>query len=162
MTSGTTPLYRNLDTTLVNLWSLLRNLTERGFVGRIHVDLKDYSADIFLDGSSTPVTLEIDEAAGIDTLEPGALHRVVLRARETPGTISVFEGAHEASPPEPPPVTEEPAPPPPQPPSAEPSPDVNASTHEASQPAEPPKVAGGFPAPIEPTKADDQIYRAGS
>src|SRR5262252_2829605 len=99
MTSGTTPLYRNLDTTFVNLWSLLRNLTERGFVGRVHVDLKDYSADIFLDGSNTPFTREIDQTAGTDTMEAGALHRVVLRTRETPGTISVFEGAHEASPP---------------------------------------------------------------
>jgi len=99
MTSGTTPLYRNLDTTFVNLWSLLRNLTERGFVGRVHVELKDYAADIFLDGSSTPVTREVDKSAGTDTVEAGALHRVVLRTRETPGTISVFEGAHEASPP---------------------------------------------------------------
>ena len=82
MTSGTTPLYRNLDTTFVNLWSLLRNLTERGFVGRVHVDLKDYSADIFLDGSSTPLTREIDQTAGTETLEPDALHRVVLRRSE--------------------------------------------------------------------------------
>src|SRR5215471_20764705 len=106
MTSGTTPLYRNLDTTFVNLWSLLRNLTERGFVGRVHVDLKDYSADIFLDGSNTPVTREIDQTAGTDTMEAGALHRVVLRARATPGTISLFEGAHEAQPPKASPVTE--------------------------------------------------------
>src|SRR5207253_2420268 len=34
--------------------------------------------------------------AGTDTLEEAALHRLVLRARETPGTISVFEGPDEA------------------------------------------------------------------
>jgi len=39
---------------------------------------------------------EIDRAAGTETLEAAALHRVVLRARETAGTISVFEGADEA------------------------------------------------------------------
>ncbi|HMH43937.1 MAG TPA: hypothetical protein VK557_10675 [Pyrinomonadaceae bacterium] len=92
------PLYENLDTTFVNLWSLLRNLSQREFIGRVHVESKDYSADIFLNGSSTPLVHEIDRAAGTDTIEAGALHRVVLRARETPGTISVHEGAHEASP----------------------------------------------------------------
>ena len=39
---------------------------------------------------------EVDSAAGTDTLEEAALHRLVLRARETPGKISVFEGADEA------------------------------------------------------------------
>lgn len=92
----TTPLYQNLDTTFVNIWSLLRSLTERGFVGRVRVDLPDYSADVFMKGSATPLVREIDRAAGTDTTEEGALHRLVLRARETPGTITVFEGAAEA------------------------------------------------------------------
>ena len=94
----TTPLYQNLDTTFVNIWSLLRNLTERGFTGRVRVDLPDYSADVFMNGSGTPMVREIDRSAGTEVLEEGALHRLVLRARETPGTITVFEGAHEAQP----------------------------------------------------------------
>jgi hypothetical protein len=89
-------LYENLDTAFVNLWSLLRNLTQRGFVGRVRVELTNYSADVFLNGSSTPLVHEVDRAAGTDTLEEAALHRLVLRTRETPGTISVFEGANEA------------------------------------------------------------------
>jgi hypothetical protein len=88
-------LYENLDTAFVNLWSLLRNLTQRGFVGRVRVELTNYSADVFLNGSGTPMVHEVDYAAGTDTLEEAALHRLVLRARETPGTISVFEGATE-------------------------------------------------------------------
>jgi hypothetical protein len=88
-------LYENLDTAFVNLWSLLRNLTQRGFVGRVRVELTNYSADVFLNGSGTPLVREIDYAAGTDTLEEAALHRLVLRARGTPGTISVFEGATE-------------------------------------------------------------------
>src|SRR5256884_5590851 len=94
----TTPLYQNLDTTFVNIWSLLRSLTERGFTGRVRVELPDYSADVFMNGSGTPMVHEVDRAAGTDILEEGALHRLVLRARETPGTITVFEGAHEAQP----------------------------------------------------------------
>ena len=89
-------LYENLDTTFVNLWALLRNLSQRGFIGRVRVELKDYTADVFMTGSNTPLVHEIDRAAGTDTLEEAALHRLVLRARETPGTISVFEGPDEA------------------------------------------------------------------
>lgn len=94
----TTPLYQNLDTTFVNIWSLLRSLTERGFQGRVRVELPDYSADVFMNGSGSPMVREVDRAAGTEVLEEGALHRLVLRARETPGTITVFEGAHEAQP----------------------------------------------------------------
>jgi hypothetical protein len=92
------PLHENLDTTFVNLWSLLRTLTQKNFIGRVHVELTDYSADIFMNGSSTPVVHEIDRTTGTETTEETGLHRVVLRARETPGTINVFEGATEATP----------------------------------------------------------------
>src|SRR6266436_5434055 len=89
-------VHENLDTTFVNLWALLRNLSQRGFIGRVRVELKDYTADVFMTGSSTPLVHEIDRAAGTDTLEEAALHRLVLRARESPGRVSVFEGADEA------------------------------------------------------------------
>src|SRR6266478_392842 len=89
-------VYENLDTAFVNLWALLRNLSQRGFIGRVRVELKDYSADVFMTGSSTPLVHEIDRAAGTDSLEEAALHRLVLRARETPGKITVFEGPDEA------------------------------------------------------------------
>src|ERR1700694_2153944 len=89
-------VHENLDTTFVNLWALLRNLSQRGFIGRVRVELKDYTADVFMTGSSTPLVHEIDRAAGTDTLEEGALHRLVLRVRGAPGTITVFEGADEA------------------------------------------------------------------
>lgn len=89
-------VYENLDTTFVNLWALLRKLSQSGFIGRVRVELKDYTADVFMTGSSTPLVHEMDRAAGTDTLEEAALHRLVLRAREAPGTISVFEGSDEA------------------------------------------------------------------
>src|SRR5258708_35769623 len=89
-------VHENLDTAFVNLWALLRNLSQRGFIGRVRVELKDYTADVFMTGSSTPLVHEMDRAAGTDTLEEGALHRLVLRVREAPGTITVFEGPDEA------------------------------------------------------------------
>jgi hypothetical protein len=94
--SKTRVLYENLDTTFVNLWALLRKLSQDGFIGRVHVELKDYTADVFMTGSSTPLVHEIDRAEGTEALEETALHRLVLRVRETPGTITVFEGADEA------------------------------------------------------------------
>ena len=90
-------VYENLDTTFVNLWALLRKLSQQGFIGRVHVELKDYTADVFMTGSSTPLVHEIDRVAGTETTEEAALHRLVLRVRETPGTISVFEGTDEAA-----------------------------------------------------------------
>jgi len=95
MSSGA-PLYQNLDTAFVNLWSLLRKLTQQGFIGRVHLELEDYSADVFLDGSSTPVIREFDRTANTETVETGTLHRVVLRARGATGTINVFAGSDEA------------------------------------------------------------------
>jgi hypothetical protein len=89
-------LYENLDTSFVNLWALLRHLSQRAFVGRVHVEMDDYSADVFLTGSNTPLVHEVDRAAGTDVLEEAAMHRLVLRTRESAGTISVFEGADEA------------------------------------------------------------------
>jgi hypothetical protein len=58
--------------------------------------MDDYSADVFLTGSNTPLVHEVDRAAGTDVLEEAAMHRLVLRTRESPGKISVFEGAAEA------------------------------------------------------------------
>lgn len=89
-------LYQELDTSFVNLWGLLRYLSQQSFVGRVHVELNDYSADVFLDGSETPLVHEIDRAAGTDVVEESALHRLVLRVRESPGKISVYEGAEES------------------------------------------------------------------
>jgi hypothetical protein len=89
-------LYENLDTSFVNLWALLRHLSQRAFVGRVHVEMDNYSADVFLTGSNTPLVHEVDRAAGTEVLEEAAMHRLVLRARESSGTISVFEGAEEA------------------------------------------------------------------
>src|SRR5215813_7374119 len=88
-------LYKDLDTSFVNLWGLLRYLSQQPFVGRVHVELTDYSADVFLDGSEMPLVHEIDRGAGTDVVQEAALHRLVLRVRESPGKISVYEGAEE-------------------------------------------------------------------
>lgn len=94
-------LYENLDTSFVNLWGLLRYLSQRSFVGRVHVELEKYTADVFLNGSNTPLVHEVDQEAGTDVVEEAALHRLVLRVRESPGSISVYEGEDDAVTPQP-------------------------------------------------------------
>lgn len=93
-------LYENLDTSFVNLWALLRYLSQRSFLGRVHVELENYSADVFVNGSETPLVHEIDRDAGTDVVEEAALHRLVLRVRESTGSITVYEGAEESIPPQ--------------------------------------------------------------
>lgn len=103
MTSDAKParvLYENLDTSFVNLWALLRYLSQRSFVGCVHVELENYSADVFVNGSETPLVREVDRDAGTDVTEEAALHRLVLRARESSGSITVYEGAEESIPPQ--------------------------------------------------------------
>src|SRR5258708_15729451 len=91
-------VYENLDTAFVNLWALLRNLSQRGFIGRVRVELKDYTADVFMTGSSTPLGHEIDRAAGTHTPEETALHTLAFRLREKPATNSPFYEPHEPVP----------------------------------------------------------------
>lgn len=103
MTSETKParvLYENLDTSFVNVWALLRYLSQRSFVGRVHVELENYSADVFVNGSESPLVHEIDRDAGTDVVEEAALHRLVLRVRESSGSINVYEGVSESIPPQ--------------------------------------------------------------
>jgi hypothetical protein len=103
MTSEAKParvLYENLDTSFVNVWALLRYLSQRSFLGRVHVELDNYSADVFVNGSETPLVHEVDLEAGTDVTEEAALHRLVLRVRESSGSITVYEGAEESIPPQ--------------------------------------------------------------
>ena len=53
---------------------------------------------------------EVDHAAKTEALEAGALHRVVLRTRESPGLINVFAGLAEARAPHPAEAASQPAP----------------------------------------------------
>lgn len=89
-------LYENLHTSFVNVWALLRYLSQRSFRGRVHVELANYSADVFVNGSETPLVREVDREAGTDVTEEAALHRLVLRARESSGSITVYEGVSES------------------------------------------------------------------
>lgn len=85
------PIHENLDTAYVNLAALLRHLRGRNFVGRVHVLLDEYEAEVSLDGESAPRVREINHADGREDEGEAALQRLLVRAREPGGRISVFE-----------------------------------------------------------------------
>ena len=89
------PLHENLDTAYVNLAALLRYLRTHAFVGRVHVELEEYEADVFLDGESAPHVLEMNHAAGREAVGEAALQRLLVRANDPGGQISIYPSAYE-------------------------------------------------------------------
>jgi hypothetical protein len=89
------PLYEHLDTAFVNLGALLRYLQGRSFVGRIHVVLEEYEADVLLDAGGQTRVREIDYSTGRRSEGADALPRLLVRAREPGGLVSVYEGTEE-------------------------------------------------------------------
>lgn len=89
------PVYEHLDTAFVNLAALLRYLQQRAFVGRIHVVLDEYEADVLLEAGGASRVREIDYTTGRRSEGADALPRLLVRAREPGGLISVYEGTDE-------------------------------------------------------------------
>lgn len=85
------PVHENLDTSFVNLAALLRFLRARSFAGRVHVELDEYDADVFLDAANEPRVRETDHATGRTGEGEEALRRVLVRATAPGGLISVYE-----------------------------------------------------------------------
>lgn len=84
-------LHENLDTAYVNLGALLRYLQGRDFTGRVRVELDEYEADILLRPGEAPRVRERDFATGREDEGEAALHRLLVRAREPGGLVSVYE-----------------------------------------------------------------------
>lgn len=92
----THPIHKDLDTAYVNLAALLRYLRARGFVGRVHLEMEEYEADVFLDGGdTTPRVREINRTSGREAVGDAAYQRLMVRAQEPGGRIDVYESANE-------------------------------------------------------------------
>lgn len=81
-----------LDTSFVNLGALLRHLRQLEFIGRVKVVLEEYEADVFLKGSEEPSVWEKNLATGRGAEGKDALERLLVRAREPGGLITIYEG----------------------------------------------------------------------
>ena len=86
-------VYENLDTSFVNLGALLRYLQQQGFDGRVRVVLDQYEADIELRPEEKPQVRERDTATGREAEGEAALLRILVRATEPGGRISVYSEA---------------------------------------------------------------------
>ncbi len=86
----------NLDTSFVNLSRLIRYLREREFSGRLHITLDQYEADVFLYPGATPSVWEIDRDTGRDAQGEGALDRLLVRAQEPGGLITIHKRSPES------------------------------------------------------------------
>jgi hypothetical protein len=82
-------VYENLDTSFVNLGALLRYLQQRDFTGVVRVDMGDYRAEVHLRAGERPVCRERDTTTGREGEGEPALQRLLVRAMEAGGLISV-------------------------------------------------------------------------
>ena len=89
------PVHENLDTAYVNLAALLGYLRQREFAGRIHVELDEYDADVFLNANEQPRVRETDHLTGRQAEGEDALQRLLVRAREPGGLVSIYENVLE-------------------------------------------------------------------
>ncbi|HEY0078288.1 MAG TPA: hypothetical protein VGB73_06550 [Pyrinomonadaceae bacterium] len=94
------PVHEDMDTAYVNLGALLRYLRQRDFTGRVHVELDEYEADIHLHAKDEPRVRELNHATGQTDESLAALHRLLVRAQEPGGLVSVYEGEAEEGRPE--------------------------------------------------------------
>ncbi|MBA2732819.1 MAG: hypothetical protein H0U54_07985 [Acidobacteria bacterium] len=84
-------VHGNLDTTYVNLAALVHYLRQREFNGWVHVELDEYDADIFLNAKEPPRVRETDHATNRTSEGEAALQRLLVRAREPNGLVSIYE-----------------------------------------------------------------------
>ena len=88
-------VYKDLDTSFVNLSALIKYLRRRRFAGNIRVELGNYEADIILTSENEMRVREHDSIAGRVAEGDDALERLLIRARESGGIINVYQASDE-------------------------------------------------------------------
>jgi hypothetical protein len=97
MTEETThAVHENLNTAYVNLAALLRYLQKRAFSGRVHVELIEYEADVYLTADDAPRVRGINHATGEKTEGDEAFKLLLDQASESGGLVSIYEGEIES------------------------------------------------------------------
>ncbi len=89
------PIHENLDTSFVNLSSLIKYLRRKRFAGNIRVELNGYEADVLLTADNKMRVREHDRVAGRVSEGEEALQRLLIRAREPGGIINVYQAVDE-------------------------------------------------------------------
>lgn len=88
-------IHENLNTSFVDLDALVRYLRSMQFIGRVHVELCAYEAEIIFTPSSTLQALEYDLESGVVSKGRQAFERIIHRSRTSHGRIGVYCSARE-------------------------------------------------------------------
>lgn len=90
-------VYETLDTSFVNLGALLRYLQQRDFTGRVDLVMNDYEASIRLRAGEQAQVRERDTVTGREAAGEAAMQRLLVRAQDAGGRISVYREEEEPS-----------------------------------------------------------------
>lgn len=83
------PIHENLSTSFVDLARLVRHLGGMQFVGAVRVEFASYEAEIVFTAARKLQAREYDRMAGRISQGERAFHRILQRAREPMGKITV-------------------------------------------------------------------------
>ncbi len=82
-------IYRNLDTSFVNITALVRHLCGRGFTGKVSVETDGYRAELELNGTDEIEVREWDLVTGRNSEGEEAMQRLLVRARSGGYSVDV-------------------------------------------------------------------------
>lgn len=84
------PIHENLNTAFVDLGSLVKHLYRLQFVGRVHIELSSYEADIVFRSKNLVHAREYDHLTGRLSDGEAALRSILEKAKEPNGRINVY------------------------------------------------------------------------
>lgn len=84
------PIHQNLSTSFVNLKELIKHLHRLQFVGRVHLELSSYEADVVFGSAERVHAREYDHITGRLSEGEKALKSILTRAAEPNGRITVY------------------------------------------------------------------------
>ena len=85
-------VHENLNTDYVNVAALLSYLQKRAFAGRVHVELIEYEADVYLSAQDIPRVRGLNHATGRESEGEDALQQLLAQSKESGGLVSIYEG----------------------------------------------------------------------
>lgn len=84
------PIHENLSTSFVNIAALVKHLNRLQFVGRVHIELSSYEADVSFRSPNRVHAREYDHISGTLCEGEKALNNILERAKEPNGRIHVY------------------------------------------------------------------------
>jgi hypothetical protein len=84
------PIHQNLSTSFVNLGALVKHLHRLQFVGRVHIEMSSYEADVAFRSPNRVHAREYDHISGMLCEGEKALRNILVRAKEPNGRIHVY------------------------------------------------------------------------